>query len=272
MHIECDMTDDFQKKVSDLKRRFQEIGSAVVAFSGGVDSAVLVAVAREELGGRMIAATSVSPSMPTSDIGLVEKFCKERCIPHRFVETKEFENPVFLANPDDRCYFCKRHLYGTMAELADELGFRFVVEGTNSSDLSGHRPGYRASRENPRVITPLIECGFTKDDVRRLANELALPNADKPSSACLSSRVPTGSALSGDLLMRIDRAEDLLRSMGATQVRLRHHGDVARIEVLPGEMKLCLDRRQEIYEGLKKLGWKFVSLDMQGYRTGGGNA
>ncbi len=264
------MLNGIDKKIELLRRRFREIESAVVAFSGGVDSGVLVAVAHQELRDRMIAATALSPSHPVSDRNLIESFCGGRSVPHRFVDSAEFDDPVFLSNQDDRCYHCKKHLYNEMIGLADELNFNYVIEGTNHSDLGGHRPGYMASREQDKVITPLIECEFTKDDVRELARRLKLPMADKPSAACLASRVPTGDHISTEIMQRIDRAEDVLRSISIGQVRVRHHGNLARIEVDQSDMILCLERRDEIYSKLIELGWKYVTMDILGYRTGGG--
>lgn len=259
----------YETKVRALRRRLQDLESAVVACSGGVDSSVLAALAHEELGGRMIAATAVSQSLPARDRASAVALCQGWGIAHCFVETHEFADERFRANPDDRCYYCKGHLYRALIALADERGFRFVVEGTNASDLSGHRPGYRASCENPRVVTPLIDAGMTKDEVRRLARELSLPTAERPSSACLSSRVPTGVALTPEILGRIDAAEEAIRALGAAEVRVRHHGELARIEADAEAMSPILARRDEAVAAIKALGWTFVALDLVGYRTGG---
>jgi uncharacterized protein len=255
-----------EDKIEFLRRRFREIGSAVVAFSGGVDSSVLVVLASQELGQHLMAATAVSPSFPESDRTFVKNFCLEKNIPHTFVKTFEFEDPSFLKNPEDRCYFCKKCLYETMTDLADGLGFSFVVEGTNASDLCGHRPGYRASQRNPRVVTPLIDCGFTKIEVRALAHILGLNTAKKPAAACLASRIPTGMQIEPSILLRIDQAEDFLRGLGISQVRVRHHGDLSRIEVSPLDMEICMKYREMISEKLKALDWNFVALDLQGYK------
>lgn len=261
--------DTFEEKVASFRRRLRETESAVVAFSGGVDSSVLAAAAHEELGAGMIAVTAVSPSLPESDRVLATQFCSKLGIPHKFVDTDEFSVPDFKMNPENRCYYCKHSLYERLVSLADELGFRYVLEGTNASDLGGHRPGYRASRENPKVKTLLVETGFTKDDVRRLAREMKLPTAEKPSAACLASRVPTGEELTAELMLRIDRAEDALREMGVKQVRVRHDGSIARIEVEPRDLGICVERRGEILEKFTKLGWKKTVLDLKGYQTGG---
>lgn len=263
------MTGSYEDKVSDLRRRLLELESAVVAFSGGVDSSVLTVVAHEELAGRMIAATGISPSLPSRDGAEAKELCAERAIPHRFVETGEFGDPAFIANPSDRCYHCKGHLYDRLVRLADEVGFKFVVEGTNASDLAGHRPGWRASRENPRVATPFVDATFTKDDVRRLGLDLGLKGALKPASACLSSRVPSGVSLTPELMRRIDAAEEAVRGFGIGQVRVRHHGDIARIEVEAGDAPLCIAHGREISSSLRELGWRFVAMDLAGYRTGG---
>jgi uncharacterized protein len=242
---------------------------ACLCFSGGVDSAVLAVIAHQELKDKMCAVTAVSPSLPSRDRLTAVSLCREMKIPHALIETDEFENAGYTSNPEDRCFHCKRALYTALERLAGEKGLKYIVEGTNASDLEGHRPGHLASAQRKDVATPLIDAAMTKGDVRRLARELSLSVADKPSSACLSSRVPQGERLSADLLKRIDEAEEFIRSCGMTQVRVRHHGDVARIEIAPAEFTLCLENRDRISAALKEQGYKFVTLDVTGYRTGG---
>jgi len=229
----------------------------------------LAFVAQQELGDAMLAVTAVTPSLPASDRKLTASLCERFGIPHAYVETSEFGDPDYAANSEDRCYHCKRCLVERLIAVADERGFRFVVEGTNVSDLEGHRPGHRATAEQERVVGPLIDAGFTKAEVREASRELGIPTAEKPAAACLASRVPTGTAITRELLKRIDSAEDVVRAVGAAQVRVRHHGDVARIEVEEADLASMMDRRAEIVARVKELGWRFVTLDMMGYRTGG---
>ena len=263
------MANSYIDRIQLLRRHLEGLSGAVVAFSGGVDSAVLVSLAHEVLGNRMIAATAASASLPECDKELVASFCNDNGVPHRFVETCEFNDPKFNKNPKDRCYYCKSHLYDGMISLADELGFPTIIEGTNASDLSGHRPGHGASKERDRVMTPLVDAGLAKKDVRRLARERGLVQADKPSAACLASRIPTGQGLTPELMRRIDAAEQTLRTAGAGQVRVRHHGDIARIEVDPSDIERCVQNREMIVKSLKTLGWRFITIDLVGYRTGG---
>ncbi|MFH1873579.1 MAG: ATP-dependent sacrificial sulfur transferase LarE [Pseudomonadota bacterium] len=256
-------------KTEKLKRRLQELESAVVAFSGGVDSAVLVVIAAQVLKDKMCAATAVSPSLPTVDKQSALKLCQERNIKHFWFETNEFAKPEFTANSENRCYYCKKTLYECLWQKAEPLGYKFIIEGTNASDLKGHRPGALASRENPHVVTPLIDCEFTKEEVRELAGNLAIEVAQKPASACLSSRIPFGSQLTPDLMKKIDQAEEIVRKYGFTQIRVRDHGNLARLELKSAEFQLALACHQKLVVELQNLGYNFVTLDLKGYRTGG---
>jgi uncharacterized protein len=263
------MTLSFKDKIAILERRLQSLESAVVAFSGGVDSSVLLACAKRALGDNVIAVTALSPSLPNRDKAQIPAFCSKLGIRHLFVETSEFDDRAFTLNPEDRCYHCKLHLLRRLTEVACEHGFNFVIEGTNASDLLGHRPGFKARQGFERVVTPLVEAGLNKQDVRELASKMGLPNALKPASACLASRVPHGETITAELLRRIDAAEEAICRIGAAQVRVRHHKDIARIEVEEADMALCLKHRHEIIAELRNLGWKFVTIDLAGYREGG---
>lgn len=256
------------QKVSLLKRRLRELESAVIAFSGGVDSAVLALLAHQELKNRMCAATAITASTPKQDKIAAHKFCTDHGIEQILCYPKEFDNPQYVANPKNRCYFCKSSLFESLKKIADEKDYRYIVEGTNISDLEGHRPGYQASCETPNVVTPLVDCGITKDDVRQIARKLNIPQAEKPASACLASRIPTGVKIKAELLKRIDEAEEIIRSLGMTHVRVRHHEDLARIEVDANEISKCLGQKDEIHNRLKKLGYKFVTLDLKGHKSG----
>ncbi len=257
----------FRDKVRTLRRRFREFESAVVALSGGVDSSVLAKIAHQELGTRMIAVTASSPSVPSRDFEAAKEFCDREGIPHLVVTTGEFNVGAFCENTAERCYYCKNSLYERLGEVAHQKSFKVIVEGTTASDLTGHRPGFRASRENEWVVTPLVECDFTKDDVRALARELGLGDvAEKPATACLSSRVPTGVPLDPASLQRIDRAEEALRELGVGQVRVRHHGSVARIEVNPADIPRLIEQRTAVDDALRALGYRYVTVDLKGYR------
>lgn len=256
------------QKISILKRRLRELESAVIAFSGGVDSAILTLLAHQELKDKMCAATAISPSTPHQDKIAAHKFCQDHGIEQILCYPDEFDNPQYVANPKNRCYFCKSSLYKSLKIAADDKNYRYIVEGTNLSDLEGHRPGYKASCEATNVVTPLVDCGLTKEDVRQLARKFNIPQADKPASACLASRIPTGVKIKPEILKMIDEAEQTIRSFGLSQVRVRHHDDLARIEVNPDDITQLLNHREQICNCLKKLGYKFVSLDLRGYQTG----
>jgi len=258
------LNSSFAEKVLALRRRLQGLESAVVAFSGGVDSALLTVVAFEELKDRMIAILGVSPSVPQRDRRAARAFCERRMIPFQEINTEEFRDPQYLANPHNRCFFCKQSLYQLLRQFADKNGYHAVIDGTNISDISGHRPGREAARKEG-VLEPFIEVGFTKDDIRTSARELQLEMADKPAMACLASRVETNIPVVPELLVRIDDAENFLRDLGCQQVRVRHHGVIARIEVPVDEMEHLFHFRNQIIEKFRLLGWQRISLDLQGY-------
>lgn len=240
-------------------------GSVLVAFSGGVDSALLAYVAYMAIGAKMIAVTGDSESVPSHDRIFAAEFCATHGIKHDIVQTHEFANESFRANPENRCYFCKSELFGKLAAYAREHGYSTVLDGTNASDLSGHRPGYRAIQENKMVKTPFVELGITKKDIREISASLNLSVAEKPASACLASRIPWGCRIEPDDLKIVDACEEILRSMGLAQVRVRHHGKVARIQLGAKDIAKALELREEIDGRLKEMGYAHVTLDLKAH-------
>lgn len=244
-------------------------GSVLVAFSGGVDSAYLAYVAHREMSDRTLAVTGDSASYPTFQRELAEQLTTRFGIRHEIILTEEFTDLNYTSNPPNRCYYCKSELYTKLADLARARGFAVICDGTNADDVGDYRPGRQAAREMD-VRSPLLECGLTKADIRELSRRAGLPTWNEPASACLSSRVPYGQVVTIAKLSMVDRAEMALKQLGFRQVRVRHHDDVARIEVAEDEMPRALDAMmaQQMSTTLKAIGFKYVALDLQGYRTG----
>jgi uncharacterized protein len=247
-----------------------EFGSCAVAFSGGVDSAVVAKAAQLALGDNAVLVTGTSAALAASEMEIAREVAALVGLRHVEVATEEFDNPSYVANAPDRCYHCKSELYSQLDRLAEQAGMRVVVNGANADDLGDYRPGMQAAAEH-RVRSPLAECGITKQEVRELAAAWGLPVAEKPASPCLSSRVAYGQAVTPDRLAMIDRAERFLRSLGFRELRVRYHeGDMARIEVPVEEIREFHDAelRSSVVAELNRLGFKFVTLDLSGFRSG----
>ncbi|MFT3869158.1 MAG: ATP-dependent sacrificial sulfur transferase LarE [Nibricoccus sp.] len=263
------------KNDSSLEEKYQRLlaiitkhGRVAVAFSGGVDSSFLCKAARDAVGDNSIAITMVSPMMPSDDLATAKEIAALTGIEHHLVEDKDLDEPI-AANPINRCYFCKKIEFGRIAELALEKGIRVVLDGSNLDDESDYRPGLTALSELG-VCSPLREAGLHKADIRALSRELGLPTWDKPAAACLGSRVPYGERITLEKLTAIDRAEQILRSHGFRQCRVRHHGDIARIEVAPGERSGFFDTctLDAVSREIKAVGFRYVTLELEGYQTG----
>lgn len=246
---------------------FGDKEGAVIAFSGGVDSCVVAAAAKEALGKAAIAVTSDSKTFPLVELEHAKAFAREIGITHEIVTEDELRNPLFVKNPQDRCYHCRKGLVDALKSVADRYSITCIVDGANASDVGEHRPGMRAMKEAD-IKSPLLELGITKEAVRDIAEEFGLSASEKPATACLASRVPYGERITEEKLQRIELAENLLKDMGISQMRVRHHDITARIEVPQDEMPTVLENRTHIVEKFKALGFAYVTLDIEGYRSG----
>jgi len=261
---------DIESKLEHLKLTLADLQGVVVAYSGGVDSTLLLKIARDILGDRAVAVTAVSPSLPASELAEAQALAQQIGARHVLLTSRETEDERYLANTPNRCYFCKSEVYAELVYFAREQGLNAVVDGTNADDASDHRPGRQAARERG-VRSPLLEAGLNKTEIRQLARQMGLPNWDKPSAACLSSRIPYGTPITLELLSQVEQAEHMLKQLGIRQVRVRHHGQVARIEVEPADFETLLALRETVVRQLEELGFTYITLDLGGFRSGSMN-
>lgn len=257
------------RKERALSQYLESLGSVIVAFSGGVDSAYVAYMAHQVLNDRALAVTAVSPSYPAADKEDALRLVRQFGLRHLFINTEEMDDPRYRRNPANRCYYCKTELYSKLVPLARERGFAAICDGLNIDDLGDFRPGRQAAKE-AGVISPLVECGLTKAEVRQLSRRAGLPTWDKPASACLSSRIPYGMEVTVEKLKVIEQGEEILRALGFRVFRVRHHGDIVRLEFGKEELPraMTVEMAERLTREFKALGFKYVTLDLEGYRTG----
>jgi pyridinium-3,5-biscarboxylic acid mononucleotide sulfurtransferase len=261
-----------EERLRELEAIVAPYGSALVAFSGGVDSSLALAICARALPKeRVLAVTSNNETYLPSELDLAHEFAASLGVEHLVIDTRELDNPDYASNPKNRCYFCKSTLYSDLGGIAAERGFGCVVDGANADDEGDYRPGRKAAKEL-EVVSPLSIAGVGKPEVRDLAKYLGLPSWDKPALACLSSRFPYGQEITAEKLSQVAHAEEFLRKEGFRQVRVRHHGEIARLEVGPEEMERAFALREEISAELKEAGFLYVALDLSGYESGSLNA
>ena len=268
--MERDLTEIY-RKLSDLRKLLKSFGSATIAFSGGVDSTFLLKVAHEELGENAVAVTVISPLIPKKEAFEAENFCKNENVRHFVLELDPLKIPGFKDNPENRCYICKREIFGKIKELAKENGIFTVCEGSNADDTGDYRPGMQAVKELG-IKSPLLECGLTKNEIRILSKEMNLPSWNKPSAACLASRFVYGEEITERKLKMVEKAEDFLHEKGFLQQRVRIHGEtLARIEIEKSDFDKILAIKDEINSFFKELGFVYTTLDLTGFRSGSMN-
>jgi len=255
------------EKFAKLKEIISSMDNALVAFSGGIDSTLVLKVAHDVLGDKTAGVIVLSPTLPARELDKAREIAQKLGVHLVELTSNEMELKNFTSNTERRCYFCKDHLYHILHEYAAEHGYQDLLDGNNADDLGDYRPGQQAAREQS-VRSPLQEASFTKKDIRELAHDLELPNWNKPASACLSSRIPYGTEINLDLLQQIENSENILNDLGFNEFRVRHHGDIARIEIPPNDFNLLITHRLKIDQKFKDLGFIYVTLDIKGFRSG----
>ncbi|MFA6350200.1 MAG: ATP-dependent sacrificial sulfur transferase LarE [Candidatus Omnitrophota bacterium] len=257
-------------KLKKLKYILKKMGSVLLAYSGGADSSFLLKAALDSLGDKVLAVTAVSETYPNEELIHARQLARKLGARHMVIRTKELNDPKFRKNPVERCYYCKKELFLKLRKVAVKQGISFVIDAGNLSDKADFRPGNKAKNELG-VRSPLSEAGFTKDDIRLMSKKSGLNTWNKPSLACLASRIPYGSSIQPGILSRIDKAEQFLRKLGFIQVRVRHYNDLCRIEVMPGRIRSLIAKQKDVVDNLKKLGYNYVTVDLEGFRSGSMN-
>jgi len=259
------------EKLTALQNMISKFPSAIVAFSGGVDSTFLAVMVHRTLGERSLAVTAVSPTYPEAERKEAKDLAVRFGFRHQVIHTNEFEDPDYVNNPPERCYFCKRALFKELKNIAEEKGFAVILDGANFDDLADFRPGHRAAEEM-KVRNPLQEVGLTKAEIRKFSKEMGLPTWQKPAYACLASRIPYGRIITAEALARIDQAESFLMSLGFQEIRVRDHFPVARLEIAQADLERAWNLRPQIASRLHELGFPYVAIDLDGLRSGSMNA